>query len=87
MKKPIVDFQLGKQGITDNFIDCLVKTFKKHELIKIAVLKSCSRSREEVNKIAIELCEKLKKIENKNFTFKIIGFTIFLRKWRKKLQK
>ncbi len=79
----IVSFQLGKQGLTKNFLDNLEKTFKKKDLIKVSILKSATRDRKEAQKIAQDICSELKKREGKDFTAKIIGFTMFIRKWRK----
>ena len=75
----IRQMQLGKQGITENFIDSLKNQFNKSQVMKIYVLKSASRDRKEIIKIKDEILEKL----GKNFTGRIIGFTIILRKWRK----
>ena len=75
----IRQMQLGKQGITENFINSLKNQFKNSQVMKISVLKSATRDREEVTKIKDELLKKL----GKNFTGRIIGFTIILRKWRK----
>jgi len=83
MKTPIVSFQLGKSGLTSGFIEALEITFKNHELVKIAVLKSACRDREELKKIASEICSGLKAKINKKFTAKIVGFTLYIRKWRK----
>ncbi|MDP2673115.1 MAG: YhbY family RNA-binding protein [Nanoarchaeota archaeon] len=75
----IRQMQLGKQGITENFINSLKNQFKNSQVMKISVLKSATRDRGEIIKIKDELLEKL----GKNFTARIIGFTIILRKWRK----
>lgn len=71
--------QIGKQGITENFINSLKNQFKNSQTMKIYVLQSASRDREQIKQFRDELLEKL----GKNFTGKIIGFTIILRKWRK----
>ena len=75
----IRQMQLGKQGITENFINSLKNQFKNSQVMKISVLKSATRDRGEIIKIKDELLENL----GKNFTARIIGFTIILRKWRK----
>ena len=84
-KSEIIFFQIGKQGLTEGFIELLATTFKKHDLVKISILKTCTRDREQVKEMANELCTKLENIEKKNFTAKIIGFTLFIKKWRKKI--
>jgi len=84
MKTRLVSFNLGKNGLTRNFIDSLEKTFKKHDLVKVSILKSATRNRSEIRKIAQEICSELKKLIKKDFTAKIVGFTIYIKKWRKK---
>ena len=69
--------QLGKQGITDNFIESLKNQFKNSRTVKVSVLKGANR--EDIKKYQEELLDKL----GKNFTARKIGFTIILKKWRK----
>lgn len=71
--------QLGKQGLTENFIETLKDNFKKHENVKISVLKSGRHNKENVKEYSEEILKKL----GKNYTVRIIGFTIILKKWRK----
>jgi RNA-binding protein YhbY len=75
----IKELQIGKNKITENFIETLKTYFVKNKTVKISVLKSARESREDMKKISGELIEKL----GKNYTIKIIGFTIILRKWRR----
>tara|TARA_Y100000034_G_C6793605_1_gene355484 strand:- start:507 stop:752 length:246 start_codon:yes stop_codon:yes gene_type:complete len=75
----IGSIQIGKQRITENFIISLKNLLKKHWNVKISVLKSATRNKEEIREFADEIIEKL----GKNYTSKIIGFTIFIKKWRK----
>lgn len=76
---PIGNLQLGKNKLTDNFIETLKNHFKNHEHVKISVLKSCCRDKAELRKICEELLDKL----GKNYTAKTIGYTIAVKKWRK----
>lgn len=88
--------QLGKNGITENFISTLKNNFKKHDNVRISVLKSArdpaqikgdknsqnrsaGHSKEKIKKYSKEILEKL----GKNYTAKVIGFKIILKKWRK----
>ena len=71
--------QLGKQGITENFVETMKSHFKKYDNVKISVLKSAGHDKEKVKKFSDEILEKL----GKNYTTKVIGFTIFVKKWRK----
>jgi len=81
MRSGIVTVQLGKNGITDGFIELLRKTFKNRKMVKITLLKSYTRDREEAKRTVEEICEKLKDVGN--FKHRVIGFTIALIKWRK----
>lgn len=74
-----VDMQLGKNGITDNFIQTLENNFKKHDNVRVSVLKSAGHTKEKVKKYSEEILEKL----GKRYTAKNIGFKIILKKWRK----
>ncbi len=71
--------QLGKNKVTENFIETIKNHFKKHDHVKIDVLKSAEREKEKIKVYREEILEKL----GKNYTAKIIGFTIFVKKWRK----
>ena len=71
--------QLGKQGITDNFIGTLKNHFKKNKNVKVSVLKSAGHDKIKVKKFSEEILEKL----GNNYTVRVIGFTIVLKKWRK----
>lgn len=71
--------QLGKQGVTENFIASLKHRFETHANMKISVLKSATRNRKELKKISEEILGGL----GKNYTARIIGFTIVVKKWRK----
>lgn len=83
MKNTILNLQMGKNGLSEGFIESLSKTFKNHGLIKLSVLKTCTRDREEIKQIAEAIREGLDKRainENRKFIVKIIGFTIIIKK-------
>jgi len=75
----IAQIQLGKQGITENFISTLKEHFKKKKIVKISVLKSCCRDKKELKGIE----QTIKDFLGNTFTTKSIGYTITVRKWRK----
>lgn len=79
MKSNAIAFQIGKNGITEGTIESLSLAFKNHKVARVSVLKSSGRDRDSIKKMAEELCEKLK-IDDLTFSFKIIGFTIILRR-------
>ena len=78
----IASVQIGKNGITENFLETLKNYFKNHQNVKISVLKSATRNREELKKISEKIIESM----GKNFTARTIGFTIVVKKWRKNMK-
>jgi RNA-binding protein YhbY len=80
MTSPI-EVQLGKKGLTSEFLEGLKKRFEKTTVknIKIKVLPSARENRDDVKKYSQEI---LKYLGNK-FNCRIIGFSIFVKKFRK----
>ncbi len=76
---PIKEIQIGKGGVTKNFLLTLESYFKNCRNVKVSVLKSARDNKGELKKIAENLLEHL----GKNYTARIIGFKIVLKKWRK----
>ena len=78
--------QLGKGGITDNFIENLTNQFKNHKNVKISVMRSIlpeTGAKKEVQKYAEEILERM----GKHYTARAIGFTISLKKWRREMRE
>jgi len=74
-----IEMQLGKNGITENFIETLKNRFEKFQNVRISVLKSAGHDKKKIKEYSDELLEKL----GKNYTSRTIGFKIILKKWRK----
>ena len=74
--------QLGKQGISDNFIKTMEEYFKKNRIVRISVLKSAGHDKKRVKEYSEEILEKL----GKNYKARIIGFTIVVIKFRKNVR-
>jgi RNA-binding protein YhbY len=74
--------QIGKNGLTDSLIVNLRHHFDTCKNVKISVLKSCCRDREELKKINEQILEKL----GSHYTSRIIGYTIVVKKWRKDMR-
>ena len=79
MKNFQASFQIGKSGLSEDFIDLLRNSFKTRENIKIHVLKSAGHAKENIEKIAQAIVRQL----GKKYTYRIVGFTIFIKRWRK----
>lgn len=75
------ELQIGKKGLTEEFLEDIKKRFenKRNSNIKVSVLKSARESKEDVKKYAKEIKDYL----GDKFTFRILGFSIFIKKWRK----
>ncbi|MFH1249145.1 MAG: YhbY family RNA-binding protein [archaeon] len=71
--------QIGKNGLTEGLIELLKNSFKNHDSVRISLLKTSTRDR----KAAVEIAEKISSKLGKKYTYKIMGFTICLKKWRK----
>jgi len=80
-----LQMQLGKKGLTKEFLEDIKKRFENKGVqnIKVCVLKSARSSdcseREDVKKYSSEILNFL----GGKFTTRILGFSIFLKKWRK----
>ncbi len=69
-----IDVQLGKNGITEGFINELKTRLKKHGVVKIRVLKSFRKTyTDDVDSLANTLAEK-----TESRVYEIRGFTIIL---------
>ncbi len=77
---PVIrEIQLGKNGVTDNFIESLKNQFKNCNNVRISVLRSCCRDKKEL----VEITNKILRELGEKYTARDIGYTIVLRKWRK----
>jgi RNA-binding protein YhbY len=79
MIRRVPEIQIGKNGLTEGTIVILRSMFKNHENVRVSILKSGTRDKEEAEKIAKQIIEKL----GRNYTYRIIGFVIALKKLRK----
>ena len=72
----IARFQIGKNGLSPDFPETVISAFKTRRQVRISVLKSAPRDKENLVSYANEI--------QKNLPFKtrlrIIGFTIILSK-------
>jgi len=75
----ISTIQVGKKGVTENLIETLKSHFKKHVNVKVVFLPSSTRNRKKLKKQAEEIINEL----GKNYTYRILGYTMFIKKWRK----
>lgn len=79
MKQIQAVLQIGKNGLTEGTFELIKNCFKTHNNVKICLLKSAGHDKEKVREIA----EKIQQELGKNYTYRTVGFTIFLKKWRR----
>ena len=79
MLRPIKRLQLGKNGLSSEFIEQVKLLFKNEKLIKITILKSACRDKKEAKQLAIELIQAL----GKKYDYKIVGYVLTVMKFRK----
>ena len=77
--KQIKKLQLGKNGLSSEFINQVRSLFENETLIKVDILKSACRDKNEAKQIAEELVEVL----GKKYGYKLVGYVITLIKFRK----
>jgi RNA-binding protein YhbY len=71
-----LSMQIGKAGVTDNFIMTLQNAFKTHYTIRLSALQSSGRDKESIVKMADNILSKLKG----NYAYRILGFTIIFKR-------
>jgi len=79
MIKGQINLQIGKNGLTEGTFVLLGNAFRNSNYVKISVLKSGGHEREKIKQMAEEIINKL----GNNFKYRIVGFTIFIKKWKK----
>ena len=77
--KKLGQVQIGKNKVSENFIETLKNHFKNHENIKVSVLRGAGHEKAKVREYSEEILSRL----GNYYTAKTVGFTIFIKKWRK----
>jgi RNA-binding protein YhbY len=74
--------QLGKNGVTEGFLELLMNHFANSNNVKVNVLSSCCRDKKELREIKDQILEML----GKKYSAKTIGYTIALKKHNKEVR-
>lgn len=82
MKSGIKKLQIGKRGLTVEFVNQLKKIFENEQMLKVSILKSACRDKENAREISDNLLEQL----GKNYTSRLVGYTLTIRKWRREMR-
>ena len=77
--RPIKKLQIGKNGLSPEFVEQVKHIFEKETLIKISILKSACRDKKEAEKIGDDLVEAL----GKKYDYKLVGYVLTVIKYRK----
>ncbi len=80
--KQISTIQIGKNGVSDNLIETIKVHFKHYQNIKVVFLKNFGRDKNKIKKQAEEIIN----ILGNNYTYRIIGFIMIIKKWRKPMR-
>jgi len=70
---------IGKNGLTEGIISALEIAFRTRKDVKVSVLKSGGHDREKIKQMAEEIISRL----GNKFTYRVVGFTIFAKKWKR----
>ena len=70
----LATFQIGKNGLTPGVLESIKLDIKNHKQVRISVLKSATRDRSELTKIA----DKIKQSMSVKCKYKLLGYTIIL---------
>jgi len=77
--KQIKRLQIGKNGLSEAFIEQVRKLFEKEKVVKISILKSACRNKKDAEKMAQDLVSAL----GNKFDYKLVGYVITVIKFRK----
>ncbi len=83
MSLGITTIQLGKNGYNERSLENIKKVFLRHKDLKITILRSCLRNQEELR----SLKEKILKDMGIHYTARIVGYSIFMKKWKREIRK
>ena len=82
MKLGMAETQIGKNGLTDGNIVWIENAFTNRMIVKVKVLKSAGHDKEKVKEIAEQIISKL----GRNYNYRIVGFVIAIRKWKRNIR-
>lgn len=77
--KPIKKLQIGKNGLSEAFVEQVQKIFEKEKVVKISILKSACRNKKDAEKMARDLVSAL----GGKFDYKLVGYVVTVIKFRK----
>ncbi len=82
MVRQVKKLQIGKNGLTPEFIEQLKSIFTNEKVVKVAILKSACRDKKDAKKIADDLVEAL----GKRYDYKLVGYVVSIVQFRKNIR-
>lgn len=77
--KKMKQLQLGKAGLSDAFVEQVKSIFENERIVKISILKSACRNRDDAVKIGESLIDRL----GPKYSFKLIGYVLTVMRFRR----
>ena len=78
----IPHIQVGKNGVTENLIESIKTYFKNKQNIKVVFLKNSVRDKKKLKEATEEIINAL----GNNYTYRVVGFTMMIKKWRRQMR-
>lgn len=82
MVSQVKKMQIGKNGLTEEFVSQVKSIFKNERMIKISILKSACRDKGEAKEIAEELVSSL----GNKYDYKLVGYVLTVSRFRKNVR-
>lgn len=76
MMKEVLNFHIGKNGLTKDFINHLAVALKTRRIVKVQLLKSAAEDRAQMDKVAKGILAGLPG----KYNYRVIGFTVIIMK-------
>ena len=80
--KLIKRLQIGKNGLSQEFVQQVKKIFENEQILKISILKSARKNKQDAEKIGQKLVDAL----GKNYIFRLVGYVLTINKFRRDMR-
>ena len=82
MSLGLVTIQIGKAGYGEGNRENIRKVLDQHKNIKVAVLRSYIRNQDDLKRLKERMLSDL----GPNYTARVVGYSIFLKKWKRQMR-
>ena len=77
--RPVKRLQIGKNGLSDAFVEQVKGVFENETMVKISILKSACRDKGDAKVMADDLMNAL----GKKYGYKLVGYVLTVTRFRK----